>query len=136
VRREVFVDSGAWLAITDIRDKYHERAVEIHRRLLQERRPLVTTNLVIAEAYILIRRSGGYPPAMQFLRSLRESGRVQKVYSEPRLETQAEGTLQRYHDHDFSLADAVSFVVMKNLGVREAFGFDRHFLTMGFTLIP
>jgi len=30
----------------------------------------------------------------------------------------------------------VSFVVMKQYGITEAFSFDKHFVTAGFTLIP
>ena len=47
--REVFVDTGAWLAIADRGDKYHEAALGEFRRLAAERATLVTTNLVIAE---------------------------------------------------------------------------------------
>jgi len=32
--------------------------------------------------------------------------------------------------------DAVSFATMHREGVGEAFAFDRHFLTAGFTLLP
>jgi predicted nucleic acid-binding protein len=39
-------------------------------------------------------------------------------------------------DQDFSYTDAVSFVVMKQYGITEAFSFDKHFVTAGFTLIP
>jgi predicted nucleic acid-binding protein len=35
-----------------------------------------------------------------------------------------------------NLIDAVSFVAMKQNGITEAFSFDKHFVTAGFTLIP
>jgi len=136
VGREVFVDAGAWIAVTDIRDKYHKAASDLYGHLLTEGRMLVTTNLVIAEAYIIIRRTGGYEPAMRFLRSTRETVRLRKVYSDAELESEAEQLLERFSDQDFSLADAVSFVVMKDQGIEEAFAFDHHFVTAGFRLIP
>ena len=136
MEREVFVDAGAWIALTDTRDKYHKAASDLYSGILSDHRVLVTTNLVVAEAYIIIRRTGGHQPALQFLRSIRESVRIRKVYSDANLEAEAEGLLERFSDQDFSLADAVSFVVMKDREIEEAFAFDRHFVTAGFGVLP
>jgi len=133
---EVFVDAGAWIALNDRGDRFHPSAVGYYQRVLRERHLLVTTNLVIAEAYINIRRAGGYQPAMRFLDSTRQSSRLTKVYSDATLEAEAEKLLRRYADQDFSLTDAVSFVVMQQRYITEAFGFDRHFATVGFVVSP
>ena len=134
--KEVFVDTGAWIALTDTRDGLHAAATEVYPLVLQQWGRLVTTNLVIAEAYNMIRRRLGYGAGMQFLESVRKSSRLVKVYSNEDLEIQAEDILRRYTDQDFSLVDAVSFAVMHERNITEAFAFDRHFLTAGFTLIP
>jgi hypothetical protein len=134
--REVFVDAGAWIAVVNQRDDCHREATAVYGRLLQERHPLVTTNLVIAEAYVMIRRYSGHQTAMQFLDSTRQSSRVIRVYSDVVLEVEAEKRLRRYADQDFSLVDAVSFAVMQQRGISEVFGFDRHFVTAGFVVVP
>lgn len=136
MEREVFVDAGAWIALTDTRDKFHKAASDLYSGILSDHRVLVTTNLVVAEAYIIIRRTGGHQPALQFLRSIRESVRLRKVYSDAALQAEAEEMLERFADQDFSLADAVSFVVMKDREIEEAFAFDRHFVTAGFGVLP
>ena len=96
----------------------------------------MTTNLVIAEAYIVVRRTGGHAQALRLLEALRGSPRLAKVYSDAGIESMAGDILEKYVDQDFSLADAVSFVVMRERGVAQAFTFDRHFLTMGFEKLP
>ncbi len=136
VNRKVFVDSGAWIALSDARDKVHAAAKGQFRLLVEERASLVTTNLVIAEVYSIIRRTGGYDPAMRFLRSTRESVRLKVIFPERSLEDQAGEILRKYKDQDFSLVDAVSFAVMQDLEIEEAFAFDRHFTIAGFRLIP
>ena len=133
---EVFVDAGAWIALNDRGDRFHPSAVGYYQRVLRERHLLVTTNLVIAEAYINIRRAGGYQPAMRFLDSTRQSSRLTKVYSDASLEAEAEKLLRRYADQDFSLTDAVSFAVMQQRGITGAFAFDAHFAAAGFLIMP
>jgi predicted nucleic acid-binding protein len=136
VASEIFVDASAWIAIINRRDEHHAAAIALYERLLRERRPLVTTNLVIAEAYVMIRRHTGYQPAIGFLDSIRQTSRLLKVYSDATLEAEAEEILRRYADQDFSLADAVSFVVMRRRKITEAFAFDSHFVTADFVVVP
>jgi len=132
----IFVDTGAWFALSDESDQYHEQAVEVYPGLFSANHHLTTTNLVIAETYILIRRALGHQPAMTFLQNIAASPRVSKIYSDQTLEEKAEGILGKYQDQDFSYADAVSFAAMKQHGIHLAFSFDQHFVTAGFTIIP
>jgi predicted nucleic acid-binding protein len=136
VDEEIFVDSGGWVALADTRDQFHSEAIGAYPQVLQQWKRLVTTDLVIAEAYNMIRRRLGHAAGIRFLESLRRSLRLVKVYCDAALETQAEAILRRYDDQDFSFADAVSFAVMQERGIAEAFAFDRHFLAAGFALVP
>jgi hypothetical protein len=119
-----------------MRDKFHRVARVEYSRLLGDRRIFVATNLVIAETYILIRRYAGHKPAMRFLQSLRGSPRLQKIWSDAGLESRAEDILEKYADQDFSYTDAVSFAVMQERDVEEAFTFDSHFVSLGFRMLP
>lgn len=132
----IFVDTGAWFALANKSDHYHSQAIEIYPELLAGYHRLTTTNLVIAESYILIRRTLGHRPAIVFLENLGASPRVKKIYSDSVLEKAAEDTLKKYQDQDFSYTDAVSFAVMKQYDIEQAFSFDVHFKTAGFSLIP
>lgn len=128
----VFVDTGAWLALADRSDAHHKEAVEILRDL-HKRCRLLTTNLVVAESYLLILRTLGHDAAIVFLDSIQGSPRTKKVFSDESLEAAAGEILRKYRDQDFSYADAVSFAVMKQEGITRAFTFDSHFLTLGFS---
>ena len=135
-KRILFVDTGAWFALADASDQYHAQAVDTYPKLLKDFSSLITTNLVIAETYVLIRRNIGHQAAMVFLEKTAGSPRIVKIYSDNILEETAEDILRKYHDHDFSFTDAVSFAVMKQSGIDEAFAFDKHFLAAGFTIVP
>jgi uncharacterized protein len=51
-------------------------------------------------------------------------------------EKEAEETLRKFADQDFSYTDAVSFAIMKEQSIKKAFSFDKHFQTMGFSRVP
>ena len=133
---EVLVDASAWIAINNTRDKYHAPATQLFQQFVTIRQVMVTTNLVIAEAYASIRKMGGHVAALDFLEICRQTSFIRRVYSDAALELQAEAILRQFSDQDFSLADAVSFALMRQLGITEAFTFDHHFLTAGFAVVP
>ena len=133
---ELFVDAGAWIALADADDQYHQLAAQAYQELLRRYRRLVTTNLSIAEAYIVIRRALGHTAAMAFLDGINASPRIEKVYSDPMLEMEAERILRQYADQDFSYVDAVSFALMHHRGLTDAFAFDQQFVTAGFVCVP
>lgn len=130
----VFVDTGAWFALADRSDQCHSKAIDLFSNLLPSRQ-LVTSNLVIAETQVLIRRNLGHDAAIRFLVNINESPRIQKVYSDENLEETALGILKKFSDQDFSFVDAVSFSIMKKGSIPEAFGFDSHFIVAGFSLL-
>jgi len=132
--QEIFVDTGAWVALADVRDQHHQRASAVYPSLLKRYR-LVTHNLIVAEAYILIRLALGHAAAITFLDSL-SSPRILLVRSDAALEADAVKILKKYRDQTFSYADAVSFALMRRRGINEAFAFDKHFATAGFICVP
>ena len=73
--------------------------------------------------------SGGFL-ALLVPQALRDSGvRVERVR---RVDEEGAETLVRMHeDKDYSLCDALSFVVMERLGIGEAVAYDRHFRQYG-----
>jgi predicted nucleic acid-binding protein len=133
---KIFVDTGAWFALADRSDGYHPKTVAIFPRVLNEFHRLITTNLVVAESYSLIRRSLGHQAASIFLEKIEASPRIIKIYSDHRLEIMAGEILRNYSDQRFTFTDAVSFALMKQQGILEAFSFDHHFTVAGFKLIP
>lgn len=134
--QQVFVDASAWIAIADNSETHHQDAARTYSDLLNSQIILVTTGLVVAEAHILLRRRLGHRAAVTFLKSVNESPRIEIVYANARLEAEAKKILHQYDDQDFSFADAVSFTLMQERGITQAFTLDQHFAIAGFTLVP
>lgn len=132
----VFVDTGAWLALADKDDAHHGKAEALFPALLKTCRQLATSNMVVAESYILILRGLGHDAAVQFLESINSSPRIIRTCSTAGIERAAEELLKKYDDQNFSYTDAVSFALMRQQKIKKAFSFDKHFQTMGFVMVP
>ena len=133
---DIFVDSSAWIALADKDDSHHKEAASSYPSIFKNHRTLITSNLVIAETYIVLLKELTHEVAIEFLERIKASPRILKICSNENIETEAEGILAKYSDQDFSYADAVSFVIMKRQKIRKSFCFDKHFVTAGFTSIP
>jgi uncharacterized protein len=133
---DIFVDSSAWIALADRDDSHHQAAAEAYPILLKNYKTMVTSNLVMAETYIMILKGLGHQVALEFLERIKASPRILKSYSYDDVETEAERILSKYLDQNFSYTDAVSFAIMKRQGIKKAFSFDKHFVTAGFTNLP
>lgn len=133
---DIFVDTSAWIALADKDDSHHKEAASGYPSIFKNHKNLITSNLVIAETYIVILKELGHGAAIDFLERIKASPRILKICSDENIEMEAEGILVKYMDQDFSYADAVSFVIMKRRKIRKAFSFDKHFVTAGFVNVP
>jgi len=132
----IFVDTGAWFALADEDDAHHKEAASIFPLLLKTSKGLITSNLVIAESYVLVLKGLGHKSAIDFLDRINGSPRIMRVHSTSDIEKEAEATLKKYMDQDFSYTDAVSFAIMRQQNIKKAFSFDKHFQIMGFVRVP
>jgi uncharacterized protein len=135
-QEDIFVDTGAWFALADEDDIHHKDASSIFPVLLKTSKRLLTSNLVIAESYVLILKELGHNAAIDFLKGINGSPRIIRIHSTSDMEQEAEAILTKYTDQDFSYTDAVSFAIMNKQNIKKAFSFDKHFQTMGFVKIP
>jgi predicted nucleic acid-binding protein len=135
----VFVDTGGWIAMAVKRDRYHKKAATYYRKLSKDKVRLVTSNYVLTETYTRIRYDDGHTKALQFNALIQEAikaGRLNLEWVIPAIHKEAWDIFENYADQAFSFVDCTSFVIAKRVGVKEAFGFDDHFKTMGFILKP
>jgi uncharacterized protein len=135
--RGVLVDTGAWLAVFHRRDQYHASAAAELRRLRGLRTPLVVTDLIVAETHLHLLHALGPARAADHLETLKSDPGIDEVHVTPPLQQSALSEwIRRFSDQAFTLTDAVSFAVMRDLGLDSAFTFDSHFRIAGFRILP
>ncbi|MGD0950773.1 MAG: PIN domain-containing protein [Candidatus Binatia bacterium] len=130
--KRVFVDTGAFFAHLVSEDPWHGPATVLFQAARAERWRLVTTNAVVFETYALLlsRTRGGRHDAMAFLDHI-ERGLCSVERVSARDEKRAIALVRAHEDKMYSLCDALSFVVMERLRIKEAIAFDRHFREYG-----
>ncbi len=93
----------------------------------------LTHSYVLAEL-VALSLARGLPRllTLAFVKALVGHPAVEVVWVEARLNDEAIRLLEARPDKDYSLCDAVSFVLMKQRGLREALTTDHHFEQEGF----
>lgn len=129
----LFIDTGALYALCDRRDPAHARAKRFYEGC---ERSFLTTDFVFAEAMSLLTKRLGKKTAVTFGDGVRRSVRFRIEEPSPQAREAAWKDFATLLDKDWDLVDCLSFAVMAAFGVREAFGFDRHFVQRGFLLLP
>ena len=126
----VFLDTVGLIARWDRHDQWHVDAKHAFASLLQKRTRLLTTTFVLLECGNAAARRP-YRTAVDRLRtSMEAKGSVIVPSPDDWI-----GAWQLYRDGEGDAAgivDCISFVVMRRLGLTEAFTNDQHFRAAGF----
>jgi len=135
VRSPLFVDTSAWYPLADSSHADHASLATALRARVHAGARIVTTNLVLAETHALLLHRAGRDAALTFTHTVRQPPNSVEYSTVEREEAALTNWLERFSDQRFSLTDAVSFVVMAELEIREALTLDQHFATAGFVVV-
>jgi predicted nucleic acid-binding protein len=129
----VFLDTSACYAGLDRDDANHGAARVVWDRLLTGSDRVLTTNYVIVEALALIQNRLGLRVVRELMSDLFPLLEVEWI--SPEDHSLACSALLAAGRRSLSLVDCVSFQVMRRLGLRDVFTFDRHFAEQGFKVM-
>jgi uncharacterized protein len=113
---KLLADTGALLALFNPQDQFHRQATRFVRRARDTR--FVVTELIVSETVTRLRSRLDADRAADVGTALVRSRRYEVLFV------------------DISLADAVSFAVIRDLALDGAFTFDRDFRDCGFVTHP
>ena len=129
--RPLFVDTGYVTAIVNKHDNLHKQAVALAEIYVEQ--PLVITDAVLMEIGNALSRIARHQ-SVEIIRYFQQADEVTLVHSNPILFNEAMEMYQSYDDKTWGLVDCLSFVVMKQMNLTTALGFDQHFVQAGFQL--
>ena len=129
----VFVDTSAILALLNIEDINHAKALITWRSLIDDEVPMISTIFVLSESFALVQSRLG----IEAVRSLHEVIRpyLFMEWGDERLYLEAASAVLTTNRRSLSLVDCSSFMIMRRLSISTAFAFDNHFTEQGFVLL-
>lgn len=130
----LFVDTSAWLALTDKGDQHYGDALSRIDTIKKEQIDLITSEYVFDEAVTIIRYRVSHNAAVTFGETLMRSSIIAVAGISDDERFRAWNLFCKYGDKALSFTDCTSFVLMKAYGLEKAFAFDDHFRQVGFEL--
>ncbi len=133
----ILVDSSAWYALADNRERHHRDAVGLFARVTEgEFGRILTTDYVLDETYTLLRMRLGIGSVRTLRDLLAASSNLEMVRVSDRDFDHAVELMLAHADKRWSLTDCTSFVLMRELEIGRAFTFDHNFFEAGFLVLP
>jgi len=123
--KQHFIDASAFIAQSRADDQYHAKALIIAKKLQKENSIGITT----------LRTRVGHQAAIKFYKAVQAGSNLKIIYTKQEDFEQAIKIFEKYSDKDFSFVDCVSFAIMQNYKITQAFTFDKHFEQAGFEMI-
>jgi hypothetical protein len=124
---KLFVDTGAFIALTDADDENHKAAAAFYRNAKGKGMQFITTNFVVCETMNYLRAKISHNIAVLFWENLKKSRFIEIAIVTPSHEDAAFAIFKRYSEKDFSFTDCTSFSIMRAFKLKRAFAFDKHF---------
>jgi predicted nucleic acid-binding protein len=127
----IFIDTGAFLARYLHRDQHHEQAISCWKELASSKQQTFTSNFVLDELFTLLGRKADYLFAAKQATIILSSSHLNILRPDISVEKTAVEYLKKYADQQISYTDCISFVLMKQRGIKQVFSFDHHFERVG-----
>lgn len=135
---KLFIDSGAFIALSHEDDNLHGEAVAFYKTV-----PVyvlrMTTLAVIGETYTFLRYHVGQGAAVAWLDFVEKAlvgGHLRVTYPDADVDRAAREVLRRFTDQELSYADALTLAVIETERVKFVFGFDHHMGLTGRVVLP
>lgn len=129
---EIFLDTVYIVALAANTDILHKQAVAFAEQLERNGSRFVTTQAILLEIGNALAKKRYRPAAIEILSSLESDPTVDIVSLSPELYSKAFILYKNRSDKEWGLIDCISFIVMKERGIKEALTSDEHFEQAGY----
>ncbi len=132
----LFLDTSFLIALESKDDQYHATAMKYWQEFGANPAAIVTTTYILDETVTYFNSRGHHKKAVEIGSFLMKSAAVHIVHVDEALFEKGWQYFKRHNDKRYSLTDSISFVVMRQLKIKSALSFDKHFTQAGFIRLP
>lgn len=131
----VFLDTGYAVALAVENDQYHDRAVDLVDQIEQEQIRIVTTRAVVTEIGNALAAPEYRKTAAAHISALQRNSTAEIIPITDDLFQRGFALYRERQDKEWGITDCISFVTMRNRGLRTALTTDRDFEQAGFVAL-
>ena len=132
-----FVDMSGFFALLAKQDPAHGNAVQWLAQVRSKRLRSITTDYILDETATLLKARGCPELISVFFEFVSPSQALHIEWISPERFHETQNFFVVHRDHEYSFTDCTSFIVMRELGLRESLTTDKHFREAGFvSLLP
>jgi predicted nucleic acid-binding protein len=132
---EIFIDTSGFYALLVRSDDRHDRARSAMRKAAKKNQGFVTTDYVLDETATLLMARGCSTVIPALFESVSASKACRVVWMDTERFAKTKSVFIQNIGGMWSFTDCFSFIVMKELRLRETLSKDSHFRDAGFTLL-
>lgn len=132
---DLFVDTAGFYALLAPDDDRHGRAVACLRQAAERKRRLVTTDYILGETATLLQARGLHGLVAPFFNRVLDPRGCRVMWMDPERFERTRALFVGHPGRGWSFTDCASFVVMRELHLREALTQDVHFREVGFVAL-
>jgi len=130
----VYIDTSAFFAILDSGDEFHKESKNAFLKLIGSKEIFHSSNYIIIETIVLIQNRLGLDALRAFQDDIIPIINIHWV--DERIHNIAISSLLIACRKNISFIDYTSFEMVRNLGLKKVFTFDKHFKEQGFEVLP
>jgi predicted nucleic acid-binding protein len=130
--KKIFVDTAAWIALFNRRDALHHQTRQLMDEFRQQNIILVSTEFLLLEVADAFSNPAIRGLTVEYINRLRRWKNLQIIPVSQSLLAEGWQLYSQRSDKDWGLTDCISFVVMRQENITEAFTSDHHFQQAGF----
>jgi len=128
------MDTGAFFAILDSGDEFHKESKDTFLMLIGDKEMFHSSNYIIIETMVLVQNRLGLNALRAFQDDIVPIINIHWV--DERIHNIAVSSLLIARRKNISFIDYTSFELMRLLGLKKVFTFDKHFEEQSFKLLP
>ena len=132
---DVLMDTAGFLSLWDSSDEHHQRAVQLQNELARKGRRFLTTDYIVDETTTLLLVRHSHLAAADFLETAISSEALRLQWIDSDRFHEAADLFTRHSDKQWSFTDCVSFILMREMKLRDCFTTDHHFRQAGFNVL-
>lgn len=122
----VFIDTGAFCALTIPKDHYNSIAKAVYKQIQKDKTLICTSDYVLDETYTLLKTRASHATAVKFMDQMDKCQLTILRVTED-IEEHSKDIFRRFDDKKWIYTDCTSFALINQFGIEAVFAFDEHF---------